>query len=87
MRRDAQRDALYILKADHWPRKSLSTFSTMREYNTDTRRRTTPPTGTHNTNTIEHTMPYIELMFVRHARKRGAPLYRRRPIARRRYAC
>ena len=67
--------------------KELSTFSTMREYNTDTRRRTTPPTGTHNTNTIEHTMPYIELMFVRHARKRGAPLYRRRPIARRRYAC
>lgn len=44
--------ARYILKADHWPRKSLSTFSTMREYNTGTRRRTTPSGDIHNTNTI-----------------------------------
>lgn len=44
--------ARYILKADHWPRKRLSTFSTMREYNTDTRRRTTPSGDIHNTNTI-----------------------------------
>ena len=42
----------YILKADHWPRKSPSTFPTMREYNTNTRRRTTPPAGTHNMNTM-----------------------------------
>ena len=85
--RDEQRDAPYILKADHWPRKSLSTFSTMREYNTDTERRMTPSHEIHNIDTMDTRCPYTELMFVRHARKKGVPLYRRRPIARGRYAC
>lgn len=57
-KRDAKRDEKtrrhgYILKTDHWPSKRLSTFSTMREYNTDTRRRTIPSDEIHNMNTMD----------------------------------
>ena len=41
----------------------------------------TPYAGTHNTNTMGRTMPYIELMFVLQGKKKwGVPIYRRHPM-------